>query len=94
MRKWFVWPALLYVAPVPVLVFVCAWFLFKGLSQGRPLLAFLAVQGLFVLSYVGLLISFFPYIVPSSVTLWQAAACQSVTEDGTIYGKKLINNPT
>ena len=74
MRKWFVWPALLYVAPVPVLVFVCAWFLFKGLSQGRPLLAFLAVQGLFVLSYVGLLISFFPYIVPSSVTLWQAAA--------------------
>jgi len=30
--------------------------------------------GLFILSYVGLVISFFPYIVPSSVTLWQAAA--------------------
>jgi cytochrome d ubiquinol oxidase subunit II len=34
----------------------------------------LAVQGLFVLSYIGLIISFFPYMVPSSVTLWQAAA--------------------
>jgi cytochrome d ubiquinol oxidase subunit II len=35
---------------------------------------FLAAQGLFALSYIGLLISFFPYIVPSSLTLWQAAA--------------------
>ena len=37
-------------------------------------MAFLSVQGLFVLSYMGLLVSFFPYIVPSAVTLWQAAA--------------------
>jgi cytochrome d ubiquinol oxidase subunit II len=74
MRKWFAWPAMVFVAPVPILVSVCAVLFFKGVSQDKPLTAFLSVQGLFVLSYVGLLISFFPYIVPSAVTLWQAAA--------------------
>jgi cytochrome d ubiquinol oxidase subunit II len=74
MRKWFAWPEMAMVLPVPFLVAVCALLFFKGLSQDRPLMAFLSVQGLFVLSYMGLLISFFPYIVPSVVTLWQAAA--------------------
>ena len=74
MQKWFAWPAMLFVAPVPVLVLVCAFYLFRGLQVNRPLMSFLAVQGLFVLSYIGLIISFFPYMVPSSVTLWQAAA--------------------
>ena len=74
MRKWFAWPAMVLVAPVPILVLVCAVLFFKGVSQDKPLMAFLSVQGLFVLSYMGLLISFFPYIVPSAVTLWQAAA--------------------
>lgn len=74
MQRWFAWPAMLIVAPVPVLVLVCAYALFHGLQANRPLMSFLAVQGLFVLSYIGLVISFFPYMVPSSVTLWQAAA--------------------
>jgi cytochrome d ubiquinol oxidase subunit II len=74
MQKWFAWPAMLFVAPVPVLVLACAYALFHGLKVNRPLMSFLAVQGLFVLSYMGLIISFFPYMVPSSVTLWQAAA--------------------
>ncbi len=74
MRKWFAWPEVVLVVPVPILVAVCALRLYKGLSEEKPLMAFLSVQGLFVLSYMGLLISFFPYIVPSAVTLWQAAA--------------------
>lgn len=74
MQRWFAWPAMLIVAPVPVLVLVCAYALFHGLQVNRPLMSFLAVQGMFVLSYIGLIISFFPYMVPSSVTLWQAAA--------------------
>jgi cytochrome d ubiquinol oxidase subunit II len=73
-QKWFSWPAMLFVAPVPLLVLVCAFALFRGLKLNRPLMSFLAVEGLFVLSYIGLVISFFPYMVPSSVTLWQAAA--------------------
>lgn len=74
MQKWFAWPAMAFVAPVPLLVLVCAYALFKGLAEKSNLMPFLAAQGLFALSYIGLLISFFPYIVPSSLTLWQAAA--------------------
>jgi cytochrome d ubiquinol oxidase subunit II len=59
---------------VPVLVLACAWALFKGLQQGHSAKPYLASVGLFVLSYIGLVISFFPYMVPSSVTLWDAAA--------------------
>ncbi|MDO8692953.1 MAG: cytochrome d ubiquinol oxidase subunit II [Sheuella sp.] len=72
--KWFAWPALLYVVPVPVLVLLCAIMLFRGLSKQHQLTPFVAAQCLFVLSYIGLGISFYPYIVPSSVTLWAAAA--------------------
>ena len=74
MQKWFAWPAMLLTAPVPLLVVVCAIALFRGIKHDRPLMSFLAVEGLFVLSYIGLVISFFPYMVPSSVTIWQAAA--------------------
>ena len=35
---------------------------------------FLAALALFVLSYIGLGISFYPYIVPPSITIWAAAA--------------------
>lgn len=74
MAKWFVWPAMLFVAPVPLLVLISAFILFHGLRFKHSLSPFLATQCLFILSYVGLLISFFPYIVPSAVTLWGAAA--------------------
>lgn len=73
-RKWFSWPENLYTAPVPVLVLLCAWMLFKGLRRDHSAKPYLATVGLFVLSYIGLAISFFPYMVPSSVTLWDAAA--------------------
>ncbi len=74
MAKWFAWPAMLFVAPVPLLVLLCAVSLFRGLSRGQALAPFLSAMGLFILSYIGLVISFFPYIVPSAVTLWDAAA--------------------
>jgi cytochrome d ubiquinol oxidase subunit II len=72
--KWFAWPAMLFVIPVPVLVLIAAFMLFRGLAKEKALQPYLAANALFVLSYIGLVISFFPYIVPSSVTLWAAAA--------------------
>jgi len=74
MAKWFAWPAMLFVVPVPVLVILCAAVLYRGLKNHHELSPFVAAQGLFLLSYAGLVISFYPYIVPSSVTLWAAAA--------------------
>jgi cytochrome d ubiquinol oxidase subunit II len=74
MARWYQWPNMLYVSPVPLLVLVAAYFLFTGLKKGYPNQPYLASVSLFVLSYVGLLISFFPYMVPPSVTIWEAAA--------------------
>lgn len=74
MQRWLRMPQLLYVAPVPLLVLACAYLLYQGLERDYHLQPFMASLGLFVLCYIGLGISFYPYIVPSSVTIWQAAA--------------------
>jgi len=72
--RWFGWPNAIYSAVVPVLVLACAIALFVGLRRGAELVPFLAALGIFVLCYIGIGISFYPYIVPTSLTIWQAAA--------------------
>ena len=74
MKRWFAWPQVLFVAPVPLLVGLAGFVLLKGLEQRNERRPFLASLALFVLCFVGLLISFYPYLVPTSVTIWQAAA--------------------
>jgi cytochrome d ubiquinol oxidase subunit II len=77
MERWLSWPAVLYVAPVPLLVFGCALQFFLSLRGRRQLAPFLYAQGLFLLCFIGLGISFYPFIVPPTVTIWQAAAPDS-----------------
>ena len=77
MERWFSWPQALYSFPVPVLVLGCSAILFRGLKRRAELSPFLGALGLFALCYAGIGISFFPYIVPPSLTIWQAAAPQS-----------------
>jgi cytochrome bd ubiquinol oxidase subunit II len=77
MARWFAWPAMLYTAPMPLLLAVTSAVLLMGLSRRRETAPFLAAVGLFVLSYIGLGISFYPYIVPPTVTIWSAAAPDS-----------------
>jgi cytochrome d ubiquinol oxidase subunit II len=74
MQRWFAWPQVLFVAPVPAMVAVAAFVLLQSLRQRHERRPFFAALALFLLCFVGLLISFFPYLVPTSVTLWEAAA--------------------
>jgi cytochrome d ubiquinol oxidase subunit II len=74
MRRWFAWPQILFVAPVPLLVALAGFVLVSGLARRDERRPFLASLALFVLCFVGLLISFYPYLVPTSVTVWEAAA--------------------
>ncbi len=74
MARWLAWPQVLYVVPVPLMVAACAAILFAALERRRELTPFLASVGLFVLCYIGLGISFYPYIVPPSLTILAAAA--------------------
>ncbi len=51
----------------PLLVAVCAFGLWQGLTTDKHLQPFLAALGLFVLSFAGIGISFYPYIVPGAL---------------------------
>jgi cytochrome d ubiquinol oxidase subunit II len=73
-QRWFGWPQILLVIPVPLLVMLTSYIIIKGLIERREASPFLASLFLFVLCFVGLGISFYPHIVPNSVTIWDAAA--------------------
>lgn len=47
------------------------------LRRGRDVAPFVSAMGLFAMCYLGLAISLFPYIVPPTITLWDAAAPQA-----------------
>lgn len=71
--KWLAWPAVLYTSLVPVVVLGCAGTFWIGLQEESDWLPFVAGLALFVACFAGLGISFYPYIVPTSVTIWDAA---------------------
>lgn len=73
-ERWFKFPTLIFSIIVPVLVLGCLYVIVNGLRKGHDARPFLAALGLFVLGYAGIGISFYPYIVPTSLTIWEAAA--------------------
>ena len=75
LRHWYVWPRILIVSPVPVLVAVLAVIFWRSL--GRPdhhLTPLLCALGWFFLSFTGLGITVWPYIVPPGITIWDASS--------------------
>ncbi|GAB4141944.1 MAG: cytochrome d ubiquinol oxidase subunit II [Sphingomonadales bacterium] len=72
--RWFSWPNLLYLSPVPLLVAAVALGLWRALGGQRTYAPFLLTLALFILAYLGLGISLFPHIIPPDITIWQAAA--------------------
>jgi cytochrome d ubiquinol oxidase subunit II len=73
-RRWFTWPNLLLTAPVPVAVAAVTVLLLRSLARKQDYRPFFLTLALFALSYAGLGISMWPFIVPRSITIWQAAA--------------------
>ena len=73
-QRWFQRPNILYLWPVPLVTALVAWACWRWLETGREVLPFLAAIGLFLLGYLGLVISWFPYLVPPSLTIWDTAA--------------------
>ncbi|MBP2549866.1 cytochrome d ubiquinol oxidase subunit II [Neorhizobium galegae] len=71
--RWFRYPTAIFSVIVPLLVIGCLMVLLNGLKTKHDSRPFLAALGLFVLAYAGIGISFYPYIVPTSVTIWDAA---------------------
>jgi cytochrome d ubiquinol oxidase subunit II len=72
--RWFSLPNLYVLWPVPVVTAFVAFAIWRWLENGREVPPFLAAIALFLLGYLGLVISNFPYLVPPSLTVWDAAA--------------------
>jgi cytochrome d ubiquinol oxidase subunit II len=73
-ERWFSLPNILYLWPVPLVTALMALAAWRWLEGGRDIPPFLASIALFLLGYLGLVISWFPYLVPPSLTIWQTAA--------------------
>ncbi|AOE49493.1 cytochrome d ubiquinol oxidase subunit II [Kangiella sediminilitoris] len=74
LHRWFDAPNIYYLFVVPVLVLTVGISLFFALKRERDVSPFILSISLFLLSYIGLVISFFPNLVPPSVSVWEAAA--------------------
>ena len=75
--RWFSWPNIALLSPVPIITLVLIWFVWRALDRGADFAPFLGSLGLFVMSYIGIAISLWPMIVPGHFTLDEAAASQS-----------------
>lgn len=79
-EKWFQFPNIIYLSPLPILSLATFFFTHFKLLQlkkhgsktcGSP---FIGSVVLFLTAFLGLAYSFFPYLIPESMTIWQAAS--------------------
>ncbi|WP_296659306.1 cytochrome d ubiquinol oxidase subunit II [Paraburkholderia sp.] len=75
--RWFDVRLFARLVPVPPLVLACAYWMHRAMRARRRTTPFLAALSLVSLAYLGLFASLWPYAIPQSVTLWQAAAPRS-----------------
>jgi cytochrome d ubiquinol oxidase subunit II len=73
-QRWFSLPNFYFLWPVPLLTALLAFLLWRWVDRRRDALPFLAAIALFLLGYLGLVISSYPYLVPPSLTIWDTAA--------------------
>ena len=78
--KWFTWPEALYLAPLPILSALIVYWLWAML-QRMPFsgdrwswLPFAAATALWVMAFGGMAYSFYPYVVPEQITIYEAAS--------------------
>ncbi len=75
--RWFSWPNIVFLAPVPVVTALLGWLEWRSLNDRSEAMPFIAAICLFLISYLGIGISLWPMIVPHTYTLWDAASAQS-----------------
>src|SRR6185437_2219655 len=87
-QRWFTWPAIGFLSPVPIATLLLAVWEWRALNSRAEISPFLAAIGLFLMSYIGIAISLWPMIVPYRFTLWQAASSpntQAFLAIGTLF---------
>ncbi len=92
-ERWFAMPNIFFLWPVPLVTAALGFLVWRGLVNRRELTPFIGTVGLFVLAYLGLAISTFPYLVPPTLTIWDTAAVpdsQIFTLIGTVIMLPII----
>jgi cytochrome d ubiquinol oxidase subunit II len=87
-QRWFSWPNIAWLAPIPAVTALIAAWLWRALARGHDVAPFVAAMALFAMCYLGLAISLFPYVVPHRLTLWEAAGApqaQAFLLIGTLF---------
>ena len=78
--KWFSWPEALYLSPLPILSAILIYWLWSMLRRmpfegdSRSWLPFAAATALWVMAFGGMAYSFYPYVVPEQLTIYEAAS--------------------
>lgn len=72
--RWLSAPEIYWVAPVPILTALVAVSMLRAITRERNSKPFWLGIALFFLGMSGLGVTIWPYVVPESVTIWQAAA--------------------
>jgi cytochrome d ubiquinol oxidase subunit II len=79
-ERWFSMPAMLYLLPLPVVSAALIVFLWRALrrlpreNDRRAWVPFATTISLFTLGFAGMAYSFYPYVVPERLTVFQAAS--------------------
>lgn len=71
---WFSFPAAAVYWAVPVVLALLALAFYKALFRLREYLPYLISLSFFLVGFVGFAITSYPYLVPRTVTIWEAAA--------------------
>lgn len=90
---WFSTPNIYMLAPIPLLTIGAFFLLWRDLQKECEVRPFLITILIFILGYIGLGISMFPWIVPFNFTIWDAAAVstsQSILLVGTVVFLPII----
>jgi cytochrome d ubiquinol oxidase subunit II len=72
--RWFAWPNIVYLAPLPLSAAIIACVIWRSLWSKRETLPFILSLVLFLLGFAGLTVSLWPYIVPRHISIWDGAA--------------------
>lgn len=59
---------------LPILTLLCATILFRAVKKREDGIPFVSTMGIFLFTYLGLLVSKWPYIVPPNHTIYDAAS--------------------
>ena len=75
--RWFTPSNLMLLWPLPVLTAICGYFAWKRLHGAHEFTPFALTIAIFVLCFLGLAVSNYPYLVPPDLTIWDTAAAPS-----------------